>query len=550
MVQQNQPSRTRFEDAVGQRNRDQISIQDWMPAAQEGVRYDEEIVVTGGSGVYDFREQRANLYLPAGLRQDGHRIHGTPQVGTARTYEFPALAVDRNDEGNQDNKMVSLEVLPAVAQPVTGATGTHTGRRIGDPVPVNPQPIVTPQPVVPPAPVVHHDDHHHNNNWGWLIPTGLLALLLCGMLSVAGWVIATMPRIIYFGAQPNIVQAGQSSTGSWSVVNADQVFLDGKPVKPQDEASIPAGDHQLTAVGGPLGFFRPSAMTSVKVVGGGSPPPSNTPNPAPSVVPSVVPSVQPTPGPAVSSSDAAWRAEKCVWLRANFPQTTDGVQALGASMAKVSPNRISAEKFVCNPESRESVFSGFVGLGPREGHPGEFTMTVPQFGVIDSYPVSCGAKYSEEPTLIGGHNPQVCDETWRAYRGTITALRQTYWAFDDQNPPNRRGGVTPQGPAANPTPAAPAASASIANEQPYGVEELFKRNSIERTTGSGGQKVNEYGGLQGKATKQMDLPAKWEATCEKGLDIKENTGNRMIPAGTVCTIYPPYAWRAELGYKG
>lgn len=146
-----------------------------------------------------------------------------------------------------------------------------------------------------------------------------------------------------------------------------------------------------------------------------------------------------TPGSVAQHTSAiGWNPEqKCTWLRENLPQNTTDLQAFAvkyANSASVDVERIAPTIYVCNSDG-DSVFDGFIILGPRDGHhEGEFTITVPPHGAINSYAEACGAKYSEEPTVVA-KLPEACDWTYMATGGTVTAVRASVYAWNDFNAP-------------------------------------------------------------------------------------------------------------------
>ncbi len=242
--------------------------------------------------------------------------------------------------------------------------------------------------------------------------------------------------------------------------------------------------------------------------------------------------------PVVSTSE--WTPEeKCEWLRMNFPQTTAGVQALGARLGNVDTKRIATHIYHCDAST--SVFDGFIVLGPNEGFSGAVTYTVPQNGAIDAYSVACGARYSATPTLINDL-PENCDDTWRAVEGTVTALRLTYWPWNDDNPPTVAGVVVP------------AAAAVEATAVPTATEEstalvCIAPDALATEMGwkNKGWADETYGGLRVELTKAGELPELWEAIAS-GRNIKQDSVEREMVPG-FWTIYPPYDCREELGFS-
>lgn len=252
----------------------------------------------------------------------------------------------------------------------------------------------------------------------------------------------------------------------------------------------------------------------------------------------------------VMTSD--WTPEqKCEWLRMNFPQTTAQVQALGAKLANVPTERIATHIYHCDSET--SVFDGFIVLGPNEGFSGAVTLTVPQNGAIDSYPVECGARYSEIPTLIN-RMPQNCDNTMRAINGTVTAQRMTYWPWND-DVEHTVSSVVPaaaETPVAAPTVAAPAptvaAPAPTAAPTEPAIECVHPTEIAAKIGAKDVEWADEkYGGRRIEVTKAVELPLGWAGTAS-GRNIEENDTNRTLVPG-FWSVYPPRACRAQWGYE-
>jgi len=246
-----------------------------------------------------------------------------------------------------------------------------------------------------------------------------------------------------------------------------------------------------------------------------------------------------------------WTPEqKCEWLRMNFPQTTAGVQSLGARLGNVDTKRIATHIYHCDAST--SVFDGFIVLGPNEGFSGAVTYTVPQNGAIDAYSVTCGARYSATPTLINDL-PENCDDTWRAVEGTVTAQRLTYWPFNDDNPPTSAVTVAPAAAATADITVSPVATpvATAAAPMPTDANTLTCVNPTALATqmkwNNKGWADQTYGGLRVELTKPGELPALWEAQ-SSGREVKQDTANREMVPG-VWTIYPPYDCREELGFS-
>lgn len=235
-----------------------------------------------------------------------------------------------------------------------------------------------------------------------------------------------------------------------------------------------------------------------------------------------------------TASAVSWTtSDKCEWLRENFPQTTSGVQALGAKLAKVETQRVRTHLYRCS--ETETVFDGFIILGPNEGYSGNVTLSVPAHGAVDSY---VGATFS-------GNHVQIGANTVRGLGGTVTGVTMTYWPWLDEDPPL---GTTSQ-PPTPPAPAAPkaeptAAPAPVATTNCVGPKKL----AFDRGWKDGGWADEKYGGLRVELVREDQLPPMWEAICEGGVHVYESDTNRAIgPA--VCTIYPPYSCRETLGFS-
>lgn len=228
------------------------------------------------------------------------------------------------------------------------------------------------------------------------------------------------------------------------------------------------------------------------------------------------PATTAAPAAATQGAAAVQPMTKCDWLRANFPQTTEAIQALGAQLAAVDPSRIATHVFRCTPET--TVFDGFIVLGPNEGHTGLFNLDVPVGGAVDTY---ASATCSGQSQLLGS-----ATDTVRCLSGTVTAERATYWPWLDENPPVS-GGVTSSqsvaGTCIDPT--------ALAAQQGW------------TYTGS----PDTYGGLVVTLASSATLPHDWESVGPAG-SIKEFDVNREMSAGTH-TIYPPYSCRVALGYS-
>lgn len=219
-------------------------------------------------------------------------------------------------------------------------------------------------------------------------------------------------------------------------------------------------------------------------------------------------------------------AQKCDWLRANFPQTTADVQALGAKLANVQTARIRTHAFPC--DLKTTVFDGFIVLGPNEGYHGAVTMTVPKNGAIDSYH---GATFSGTNMEISPPEPRGTD-TVRGFDGTVTGVSMTFWPWLDENPPS--------GQTAAPAPQGSNEPASVSCIQPT-------KLASDNGWADKGWADQKYGGLRVELTKAGSLPAKWEAQAS-GRRINEDDQAREMVAG-FWTVYPPHACRTELGYS-
>lgn len=224
-----------------------------------------------------------------------------------------------------------------------------------------------------------------------------------------------------------------------------------------------------------------------------------------------------TVAPAAETTSSWTPEQKCEWLRANFPQTTEGIQALGVQLTGVVPERVRTHVYRCTPET--TVFDGLIIVGPNEGYSGTFTIAVPAGGAVDSY---AEATYSGTHELLGS-----ATDTVRAFDGTVTAVTATYWPWLDEAPPVS-GGTSASQPIASGTCMDPTALAAQHNWTYTGTPD-------------------QYGGLVVTLSNVDTLPADWEAVTQ-GHSIKEFDVNREMSAGTH-TIYPPYSCRAALGYS-
>lgn len=230
--------------------------------------------------------------------------------------------------------------------------------------------------------------------------------------------------------------------------------------------------------------------------------------------------------PTNGASSGSALADKCEWLKAHFPQTTASVQALGAKLANVQPNRIATHLFPC--DATNTVFDGFIVLGPNEGYSGSFTLEVPDHGAVDSYP---GATFS-------GNNHRIGAETIRATSGKVTAVRATYWPWLDENPPSAQTGPAPAQPTAAPTTQTQPGNAACVDPTALASSHGWQN------LGFADQK---YGGLRVQLSGSDTLPSGWEALTSGG-GIHESDTNRQMSPGN-WTIYPPFACRESLGYS-
>lgn len=337
------------------------------------------------------------------------------------------------------------------------------------------------------------------------------------------------------------------------------VALTGCTVNPDGSynVTVPPG---LTVNGTPIpgGSFRVQPAT------GGSP---TTSQPAISV-----------PAAPATASGSSWTpAQKCDWLRSNFPQSTQTVQELGARLANVDKTRVRTHRYECDTSNNNGVFDGLIILGPNEGFRGEVTLSVPAGGAVDGYDTKCGARYSQPARLVAGGSPNPCDDTWRADGGTVTGQSLTYWPWNDDKPPTGSsvvpqagGSPAPAQVPASPTPAdaskggtsgqaAPAQSpptdAGKGAAAPAQVPEKSADCKLGKTLASdkGWKLTNpqpsdlaQYGGAQVTLDTAGELPAGWEAL-SSGRKITGDQADRAMVRG-VWSIYPPTgACRIQLG---
>lgn len=240
------------------------------------------------------------------------------------------------------------------------------------------------------------------------------------------------------------------------------------------------------------------------------------PNPGSSSAPAVSNEAPVVVEAAPAESSSSSPMDKCEWLRQNFPQTTEGIQALGAKLAGVAPERIATHVFRCTPET--TVFDGFIVLGPNEGYAGSFSLAVPAGGAVDTY---AAAKCTGTSQTLG-----TATDTVRCFDGTVTAVRATYWPWLDENPPVSGG-----------------ASSSTAETTGCVDPKVMATQHGWTYAGS----PDQYGGLVVTLTSADTLPVDWEAVTQ-GHTIRESDSNRAMAKG-VYTIYPPYADRECLGYS-
>jgi hypothetical protein len=251
------------------------------------------------------------------------------------------------------------------------------------------------------------------------------------------------------------------------------------------------------------------------------------------------------------NNGSSWTSEnKCSWLRENFPQSTKAVQAFGASLANVPTARIRTHEFRCSREANAmSVFDGFIVLGPNEGFAGAVTLQVPVGGAIDAYAESCGASYSQPPTLINDF-AEVCDDTWRATAGSVTALSMTYWPWNDDNSP--LGGTSSSASMSE----EPVAEATVSTDQAECLHPSDLVKKVNAADASGkvwkdqGMVDTTYGGLRIEVLKDSELPAGWEGVGPGNAHISADDSGRTIAKGEFWSIYPPRGeCRAELGFS-
>lgn len=253
-----------------------------------------------------------------------------------------------------------------------------------------------------------------------------------------------------------------------------------------------------------------------------------------------------------NTSAMGWTPEqKCDWLRDNLPQTTSTLQAFAVKYANaenVTVERIAPTIYVCN-SSGDSVYDGFIILGPNEGHnEGEFTITVPPYGAINSYDESCGAKYSETPTLVA-KLPETCDSTFQAKAGTVSALRASVYAWNDFNAPigqeesiktmvEKTGTQSSTGNATSGDTCMSVADLANTPDFKDKVEVLEDVQQPDSVTKYGGRIIHITGD-------GVTVPNGWEAI---GPDAVHITSGGKLANGLFVSLYPPTgACREKLG---
>lgn len=244
------------------------------------------------------------------------------------------------------------------------------------------------------------------------------------------------------------------------------------------------------------------------------------------------------------------RAQKCEWLKANFPQSTAGVQAYGVALVKahgidIPAARVRTHIYHCT--TTEAVFDGLIILGPNEGFSGAVKVTVPENGAVDGYDPACGAVYSTTPVLIN-RLPNRCDSTWRVVSGTAQGLSLTVWAFNDGNSLDD-GNVIPAEAATPEVQATVAATTTVEDATMACIDPVDL--AVQKGWMKAGDKPDwadqKYGGLRVEINTADTLPDGWEAQTS-GLKISQNSEDRtMVP--DFWSIYPPFSCRAELGYE-
>lgn len=247
--------------------------------------------------------------------------------------------------------------------------------------------------------------------------------------------------------------------------------------------------------------------------------------------------------PSGSGGGSFTAAQKCDWLKSNFPQSTEGVQSYGAKLANVPAQRVRTHIFPC--DTKTSVFDGLIVLGPNEGFAGEVSVTMPSIGgALDAYDTACGAKYSETPVLINSM-PNKCDSTWRVTGGSanVKALSLTYWPWNDDKPPVGAAATSSSGKDSSASAPAPASTGGS------GDCKLGKDLASEKgwpLVGSQASSITDFGGARVTVPNGATLPAGW-AALSSGRKIEPNATDRSMVGGD-WSIYPPEgACRTQLG---
>lgn len=237
---------------------------------------------------------------------------------------------------------------------------------------------------------------------------------------------------------------------------------------------------------------------------------------------------------------------KCNWLRENFPQSTEDIQAVGSVLAGVPADRITTHEYKCSKDGKVAVFDGFVVLGKFEGKgTSAVTLTVPKYGAIDGSQPSCGYTYTGDYSTVAdlGEEGDDCEDTVRATSGKVTGNRLTYYPFYDLNPPpadyefdpgvsaqssSNGNGSDPGNQASASTDLLCVTGAELADERGWTV--------LDNQPAS----VTDYGGAQIQvpedATGDLGLPDQWEATWDGPNLIGPD--DSLLP-GEYYSIYPP-----------
>lgn len=225
-------------------------------------------------------------------------------------------------------------------------------------------------------------------------------------------------------------------------------------------------------------------------------------------------------------------SNKCEWLRNNFPQTDTGVQQYVVSLTgdTIPQRRVTIHKFQCGDGSE--VYDGGIVNGPAEGWSESFSISVPYRGsVVDSYP---GATFSGEHFALSS-------ATERATSGMVTAVRATFWPWWDERPPLGQS-IAPFVAPTQPT----SAAAVVPTTAPACIDPEQLATQMGWTNLGWADKT--YGGLRVQINQTSSLPVGWMAQGQD-LNIGEYDANRVLPAGKVVTIYPPYGCREQLGFS-